>query len=387
MTGNRCLPITFYLCCEELPPSLGLTCGTAYPICDTEYGIFATDPADSVHTMHTAAALLYPDALATSITLPMEILQAASQMASVAERGKPQVRFLLAAPQKVRLRLSSGITLQPDMTCDELPPLDLLLLPAIWRNPLSTLSAIRPWLPRLRELGRSDTRICSVGTGSCLLAEAGLLHGRPATTHWNYFDTFARRYPSVQLQSRHLITQSDNLYCAGSVNSIADLMVHIVEEWFGGRIARSVENQFSPEIRRSFRAAAYQNEPQSSHHDELVLEAQLWLQAKLGAGVSIARLARHLGLSSRTLNRRFKAATGLSPMGYLQSLRIAEARDLLRHSNLSVSEIAWQVGLGDTSYFCKLFREQVGMAPLRYRSASRGKLFAPGTGRLESVTP
>lgn len=328
--------------------------------------------------MYTAAALLYPDSLATSITLPMEILQAASQLASVAQRGRPQVRFLLAAPHTDPLRLSCGLTLQPDTTVHELPPLDLLLLPAIWRNPAPTIGAMREWLPRLRALGESDTRICSVGTASCLLAEAGLLQGRPATTHWNYFNTFSRRYPGVALKTRHLITQSDNIYCAGSVNSIADLLVHIVEEWFGSRVARAVENQFSPEIRRPFRAAAYQNEPQSSHHDEMVLEAQSWLQANLGEKVSISRLALRLGLSSRSLNRRFKAATGMSPMGYLRSLRVAEARDLLRHSNLSVSEIAWQVGLSDTSYFSRQFREQVGMAPLRYRSAARGKLFAPG---------
>jgi transcriptional regulator GlxA family with amidase domain len=327
--------------------------------------------------MYTVAAILYPDALATSITLPMEILQAASQMVSVRRRAEGQVRFLLAAPDGKPIRLSSGITLKPDIAYHELPPLDLLLLPAIWRNPLSTINASGPWLGQLSALNSSDTKICSVGTASCLLAEAGLLNGRPATTHWNYFEKFTRRYPAVQLKTRHLITQSDNIYCVGSVNSIADLMVHIVEDWFGSRIARAVENQFSPEIRQSFRDAAYQNEPQSTHHDELVLEAQLWLQSNLGESISIAALAGHLGLSSRTLNRRFHAATGLSPMGYLQSLRITEARDLLRHSNLSVSEVSWQVGLNDTSYFSKLFREQVGMPPLQYRSAVRGKLFAP----------
>ncbi len=327
--------------------------------------------------MYTAAALLYPDALATSFTLPMEILQAASQTARVHDRNNPGVRFLLAAPTGETLRLGSGITLQPDITYEEMPPLDLLLLPAIWRNPRPTLKAFRPWLQRLRELNTRDTRICSVGTASCLLAEAGLLTGRPATTHWNYFDTFARHYPGVQLKKKHLITQSDNIYCVGSVNSIADLMVHIVEEWFGSRVARSVENQFSPEIRQSFRGAAYQNEPQSSHHDEVVLEAQLWLQENLSGSISIAALADHLGLSNRTLNRRFRSATGLSPLAYLQRLRMAEARDLLRHSNLSVSEISWQVGLNDTSYFSKLFREQAGMSPLKYRGAVRGKLFAP----------
>ena len=327
--------------------------------------------------MHTAAAALYPQALATSITLPMEILQAASQMASVHDRGASQVRFLLAGQELHPLTLGSGIVLQPDVTFAELPPLDLLLLPAIWRNPLPAVNAAQDLLRLLREQAAKGTRICSVGTGSYLLAEAGLLDGKAATTHWNYFEQFSRRYPAVELKTRHLITQSDNIYCVGSVNSIADLMVHIVEEWFGSHIARAIENQFSPEIRRSFRAAAYQNEADSSHHDEVVAQAQQWLQSHLSAPVSVATLAKDLQLSPRTLNRRFKRATGLTPLTYLQSLRISAAKELLRHSNLPIGDIAWQQGIADLSYFSQLFRRHSGMSPLQYREAVRGKLFAP----------
>jgi transcriptional regulator GlxA family with amidase domain len=327
--------------------------------------------------MRTAAALLYPAALATSVTLPMEILQAASQLASVRSRGRAQVRFVLAAREPRPVTLSSGITLQPACTWRELPPLDLLLLPAIWRNPLPTLSACQALLPWLREVAAQGTVICSVGTASCLLAEAGLLSGKAATTHWNYFGRFAERYPDVDLKTRHLITQSDNIYCVGSVNSIADLMVHLVEEWFGSQTARAVENQFSPEIRRPFRAAAYQNASQASHHDETVVEAQQWLRDQLQTPVSMEHLAQRLGLSTRSLNRRFKRATGQTPQGYLQNLRLAAARELLRHSNLTIGEIAWQVGLQDTSYFSQLFRRYSNMTPSRYRAAVRGKLFVP----------
>lgn len=335
--------------------------------------------------MYTAATLLYPNALATSVTLPMEILQAASQMAGVKSRNGPQVKMLLAAPEKAPVTLSSGLTLLPHISYAQLPELDLLLLPAIWRNPVPTLRAMQGWLATLRAYAAAGTRICSVGTASYLLAEAGLLTGQPATTHWNYFHQFARRYPDVKLKTRHLITQTGNIYCVGSVNSIADLMVHIAEEWFGSRIARAVENQFSPEIRRSFRAAAYQREADSSHHDETVVEAQQWLQERLGRAVTMTDLAGHLDLTTRTLNRRFRQATGMSPQAYLQTLRINHARELLKHSNLGVGEIAWQIGLQDASYFSQLFRRHCGMSPLNYREAVRGKLFTPGArpGALE----
>ena len=152
-------------------------------------------------------------------------------------------------------------------------------------------------------------------------------------------------------------------------------MVHIVEEWYGSKIARAIENQFSPEIRRSFRAAAYQNEADSSHHDEVVAQAQQWLQMNLASPVSMEQLAVQTQLSGRTLHRRFKRATGMTPLNYLQSLRIAGAKDLLRHSNLTVGDIAWQQGIQDVSYFSQLFRRHSGMSPLQYRNAVRGKLF------------
>lgn len=327
--------------------------------------------------MYQVAALLYPDALATSISLPLEILQAASQMARVGNRRSPGVNLMMAAPTRDPVSVFGGIGLTPNLGFSELPALDLLILPAIWRNPLPTVRAAAPWLGQLRTLASTGTRVCAVGTGTCLLAEAGLLDGRPATTHWNYFDTFRQHYPQVKLKSRHLITQSDNIYCVGSVNSIADLVVHIVEEWYGNHIARAVENQFSPEIRRPFRAAAYQTEPHGTHHDELVLEAQQRLHEQLDSKISIASLADELGLSSRSLNRRFHQATGLSPQAWLQQLRISQAKDLLRHSNLAVSDIAWRIGISDASHFGRLFRAQVGMTPAGYREAVRGKLFTP----------
>ncbi|MFT6368857.1 MAG: transcriptional regulator GlxA family with amidase domain [Halioglobus sp.] len=306
----------------------------------------------------------------------MEILHAASQMASTSRRGKSQIRFQIAGPSKKSMRLNSGIRLTPDVALADLATPDLLILPAIWRTPLPTLRESKALIARLPDIAASGTKICSVGTASCLLAEAGILNGRPATTHWNYFDRFAKRYPEVDLKTRHLITQSDNIYCVGSVNSIADLMVHLVEERFGSRIARAIETQFSPEIRLPFGATSYQKDAASSHHDETVLEGQQWIQDHLSTSINMAALAAHLQLSARTMNRRFTAATGVAPKVYLQRLRMTTAKDLLRNSNLSINEVAWQVGLHDVSYFSALFKAQIGMPPLKYRQAVRGKLFA-----------
>ena len=328
--------------------------------------------------MRTAAALLLPNALSTSLTLPLEILHAANQLAGISKPRRSTVKTLVAADNRRLKTMASGLRVQPDTRYDALPAqLDLIILPAIWRNPLPVLAQSQALLPLLRTYAEQGTRICAVGTSSYLLAEAGLLDDRPATTHWHYLKRFQQRYPAVACKSRHLITQSDNLYCAGSVNSIADLMVHIVEGWFGGRIARAIENQFSPEIRQPFGDAAWQDQPLTSHHDETVLEVQHHLQDKLAHTLFMPQVAQEHGLSTRTLNRRFKAATGMTPLAYLSQQRVAAAKELLRQSNLAIGEIGWRVGMGDGGQFARVFKQQSGVTPQAYRRAVRGKLFAP----------
>lgn len=326
--------------------------------------------------MKHVVAAVYPRALATSLALPMDILHAAGQAASLQSRGRQQLTFKLAASDLGPVSIVGGLQITPDLTLDQLEHCDMLLMPALWRNPQPALRSQQAWLQRLPELAARGTTICCVGTASCFLAASGLLDGAAATTHWNYFDEFERLYPAVNLKRRHLITQTDNIYCAGSVNSCADLMIHLVEEWYGQRIARAIESQFSPEIRRPFRAHAYQSLKDSAHHDELVLAAQQWLQDNLHQSLSMTELAASLQCSVRTLNRRFKAVTNATPGSYLQAQRLTAARELLRASNLSVSEVAYQVGLHDVSYFTSVFQKHCGQTPARYRRSVRGKLFS-----------
>ena len=325
-------------------------------------------------------AVLYLRALATSLALPMDVLQAAGQAAGASRRGRPQLEFTLAAAVDAPVKLSGGMTLMPQITFEHIRPCDMLLLPALWRNPQPVIRDQKALLDLLPAVYDSGTVICSVGTASCLLAEAGLLDGKAATTHWRYFDQFAARYPAVQLKRRHLITQSERIYCAGSVNSGADLMIHLVEDWFGQRIARQIESQFSPEIRRPFRAHAWQSVDDSAHHDELVLTAQDYLQDRLDQAISLEALAGKLECSPRTLTRRFRDATGKTPTAWLQAQRVTAARELLRATNLSVGEVSFRVGLQDVSYFTSLFQKHTGLTPGRYRKSVRGKLFAPRIG-------
>ena len=325
--------------------------------------------------------VLYPEALATSATLPAEILHAAAQLSRTRrQRGIDSQVALLGLESATAITLDAGLQLRLDGAFAQLDACDLLILPAIWRHPRRVLKRFEPWLPRLQQLYAGGCTICSVGTASALLAEAGLLDGRPGTTHWHDFERFAAAYPRVALKRRHLITQSDRLYCAGSVNSIADFMVHMIEGWFGDQIARAVEAQFSPEARQSFETAAFLQQSPGTHHDALVREAQDFMQQHPGEPHSVGGLATLTGLSERSFGRRFRKATGDTPMRYLLALRLREARALLQHSDLSIADIAWRCGFSSPSRFTQAFRRANELSPRAFRDAVRGKRFSDSAG-------
>jgi transcriptional regulator GlxA family with amidase domain len=325
--------------------------------------------------MQHISLLALPSCLATSISLPLEILNAANELARIRNRTQAPLTIDIVAKKLEPITTAGGLCIMATATPASIQQTDLLILPSLWRNPVATLRQHQWLLPWLSQIAEQGTTICAVGTSSFFLAEAGLLNYKPATTHWYYFDLFEKRYAKVALKRQHLITQADTIFCAGSVNSIADLMVYLVADHYGHKIARQVEAQFSPEIRRAFGEHAFSNRDNSPHNDEVIIEAQEYLQQNYGAPLSIPLLATQLRLSPRSFNRRFKKAAGITPSDYLQNHRLHIACELLRTSNLSISEIADQSGYQDNSYFCLRFKKKMGQTPLSYRHSVRGKLF------------
>lgn len=325
--------------------------------------------------MLTVGFMLYPQHLLSSITLPAEMLRAADHQARARRLVGKQLEIRIASFADAAIPSDQNMQLHSTHSFDQLQDVDLLYLPAIWRNPLAVLAQHRNALPLLQRLANANRLLCAVGTGSYLLAEAGLLHAKPATTHWFYSNQFARRYPTVQTKHRHLITRAGNLYCAGSINAVADLTGYFIERFYNANIARQVEAQFSPEIRRPFRDTGFFEGEVNLHHDEAIADAEQWLQQQLSEPVDFAGLAQRLGMSQRSFNRRFKQALGTPPGEYLSHLRLQQARELLRDSNLSIAEIGYRVGYADAGHFSTRFRRMMAQSPSDYRKSVRGKLF------------
>jgi len=317
--------------------------------------------------------------LATSVTLPLEQLRAAEALAASDSPRKtktPALEVKLATKDGKPVKTHTGITLTPDEAISDIEDCDIVLLPALWRNPrpvLKSNAAVMPWLQQKFENG---CLIAGVGTGCFLMAEAGLLNNKPATTHWHYFDQFQQSYPNVELKRQYFITQAGNLYCTGSVNSMADLTIHFIQRYFSRTIASHVERHFFHEIRRAYESSVAYQDAMNAHPDEDIMQTQIWLQDNHGREVSLQDLAEQFGMSSRSLNRRFKNATGFTPLLYLQKIRMETAKDLLKTTNLTISEVMFKVGYHDAAHFSELFKRHHGTTPGQYRTTVRAKLFS-----------
>lgn len=320
--------------------------------------------------------LLYDNLLGTSATLPVEMLRTAQASARATNPDTRRIEAMTLSIDSRPVSSPSGFDISPSATIADVDHCDIISLPALWRNPRPALHKYREYLPWLQRQAQQGATIIAVGTGVCFLAEAGLLDNQPATTHWHYFDRFQRDYPKVELKRQYFITQAGSLYCAASVNAMAELMVHLVARLYGRQAATQVERNFFHEIRSSFEPTSYFSDDVQQHPDEQVVQSQIWFEDNFGKPIKIADVAKQFGFSMRTFDRRFKRALGTTPLQYLQKTRLNNARELLQKSDLLVSEVAAHCGYQDTAAFSKVFSKHFGTSPTKYRETVRAKLFS-----------
>ncbi len=327
--------------------------------------------------MKRISILVCPQALASSVAIPLEMISAADTIHRIKNHQRQPSLALktVARDASTLLAMSGGLLLQPTANLTDNTQNTMVFIPALWGNPRAAVRQLPEAAAWLRQQYAGGASICSVGTGSYFLAEAGLLDQRPATTHWRYFDDFQAHYPAIKLERKKFITHKDRLYCTGSVNAVRDVMLHFVEQLFSSAVADEVARHFTHELKRSYESFLLAADPQDSHHDELIIKIQEWLQKNYPREINMQALSVHFGLNVRSFNRRFRQAANQTPVEYLQEVRISQARDLLKLSNLSIAEIAFAVGYHDVSYFTGLFQRLHSVTPKAYRRLVRTKMF------------
>ncbi|HLA35618.1 MAG TPA: helix-turn-helix domain-containing protein [Rhodocyclaceae bacterium] len=287
----------------------------------------------------------------------------------------PRFRVTVASADGRAICCINRLQLLPHGALDALPPPDVLIVPTIGGNLARTLELNPRIVDYLQQIDRARTLIAGNCTGVFFLAEAGLLDGKEATTHWGFADIFRQRYPKVRLKPEQMMTHCDNILCAGGGHAWFDLGLYLVERFCGHEAAVETAKSFVIDMGRKSQFSYSPLDARKQHGDAAILAVQHWIDQHASESFSLDSLAQGHGLSVRTLIRRFKKASGETPLAYTQAVRLERACKLIETRPIGIEAIAHQVGYEDVSSFSRLFKEKTGLSPSHYRE--RYKRFSP----------
>lgn len=219
----------------------------------------------------------------------------------------------------------------------------------------------------LRERHAGGAVLCSVCAGAFVLAETGLVDGRRATTHWAFARQLAQRFPKVHLADEQMVVDEGDIMTAGGILAWTDLGLTLVGRLLGPATMLATARFLLIEPPRQSQRPFSQFVPRFDHGDDAVRVSQHHIHVHAQTMQGVSELAEMVGMTPRTFLRRFSAATGHTPVEYLQQVRIAKAREMLERTLTPVDRIAWEVGYSDPAAFRKLFQKLAGLPPAAYR--------------------
>ncbi len=314
----------------------------------------------------------FDDAQVLDITGPLEVFSRTSRW--LIDEGltvEPAYELVLAAKRSGPLTMSSGLRLVADSTLDELPaPIDTLIVAGGRGAPAALRD--RGLIEFLQWTASRVRRLCSVCTGAFILAEAGLLDGRVATTHWRACRDLAKSYPRVKVESDPIFVRDGNLFTSAGVTAGIDLALALVEEDHGRRVALAVARELVMFLRRPGGQSQFSVQLAAQSADrEPIRELQAWIADNLGADLAVAKLARRAAMSARNFARVFARETGLTPADFVEQTRVEAARRRLEESSDGIEAIVAACGLGTRESMRRAFMRRLGIAPSTYRARFR----------------
>ncbi|KAA3632533.1 MAG: helix-turn-helix domain-containing protein [Proteobacteria bacterium] len=305
------------------------------------------------------------------------------------------IRFepTIVAPDSCRgsvIETMTGLPIPLQRRIGEEPRTDIAIIPSLftdaegeWRTGRHPQAV--DWIRLLYAAGQV---VCSSCTGALLLAETGLLDGREATQHWAFSSTFRRNFPGVRLNpGKVLVTagDGDRLVMSGASAAWHDLVLYLVARLAGPAAARKIARFFLLQWHSEGQAPYIAFREIVDHGDAEILAAQEWLRGHRAERAPVERAMRHSSLAGRSFSRRFRKATGLTPIAYVQHLRVESAKEWLEVGALPVDEIAWKVGYEDAASFRRVFKRLTGMSPSTYRRKFRVIGVETASGKLAAT--
>ena len=321
--------------------------------------------------MKTITILVLDGVLDSSLAITLDTLRTAHAFMT-AHNTAPQVQVRTIAAAS-HVTTACGLRMKVDLTFKTAQDLasDWVVVPGLGmrsaeeiRERLAQGDALQAmkWLARA---GEGKRRIAASCSSVFMLAEAGLLHEKNATTSWWLATTFRERYPDVTLDEARMLVRDGPRLTAGAALSQLDLMLAIVAEVMGKSVAHLCSRYLLIDQRSS--QARYMIQSHLKHEDQTVIAAERWIDKHLSEPIAIKILASELAISSKTLARRIEAATGVSPIKFIQRRRLLRAAHLIETSALSIEAVAEQVGYRDSTALRKLIKREFGITPSSLR--------------------
>lgn len=312
--------------------------------------------------------LAMPGTLPTTVAGPMDVFTQAGQLWEHLCEVNPAPCFdvkIVSADGK-EVTCMNGMCIKPHGALSGIDHADLLVVTS------ANVAERETWkstvIPHLLNLYERGTQLASICTGAFVLAEAGLLRGRVATTHWGFIPAFRQLYPEVDVRPERMLTRDGDIFCSGGINAYAELCLYLVEHWCGYKTAEQLARALVLNGWREKQMDYSLFEFQKRHGDNAILKAQSHMEAHFAEPLNVAMLADVAAMSERNFKRRFKKATGDAPNEYLQRLRIELAKHRLEHTSISIEGVAGYVGYRDVAYFRQVFKHMVGATPNAYRT-------------------
>lgn len=268
-------------------------------------------------------------------------------------------------------------SIQPSKLINEVEKTDVIIVTTIIGDIPSQLEAnaeIIEWIRKQRV--QHNAEVASLCTGAFLLAATGLLNGKTATTHWMAHDAFRMMFPKVILVPEKIITEENGIYCSGGAYSFLNLLLYLVEKYSGRETAIWCSKIFEIEFDRMNQNEFIIFSGQKDHSDELVKEAQLFIENNFEEKLTIEELAGKYATSRRNFVRRFKKATSNTPLEYIQRVKIEAAKKRLENTTKNINEIMYEVGYNDDKAFRKVFKKHTGITPIEYRQRYNPEMVA-----------
>lgn len=327
---------------------------------------------------HTVAMLVFPETSASVVYGMLDLFASAGRdwpLIVDGASGPQLIRPVLVGRTAGSVVVGNDVPVAVEARLADCPPAEIVCVPEVNLPPGTPLpERFHEEIAWLRDCHARGATLATACSGALLLAEAGLLEGCDATTHWAWCDVLARDYPGVTVHAQRALVvtgEGGRLVMAGGGTSWLDLALYLIARVAGSEAAMQVARLNLIDWHQVGQQPYARLARTRQVEDALIARCQAWIADHYMDPAPVAAMVRESGLPERSFKRRFAAATGMSPLDYVHTLRIEEAKQMLEAGDAPIAPIANEVGYEDAAFFARLFRRSVMLTPAQYRKRFR----------------